>query len=114
MVGTSVEGPFFSGCAAIRCSGACTASFCGWCLADCGRDAHAHVANCPHKPTGVDALFPGNANDPQGPFRQHWARRTARKVKEALASAQPPLSAQDRRDVLQMLRVQLADIAHLL
>ena len=37
----------------------CTCNFCGWCLFDCGNSlaAHAHVANCPHKPRGADALF---------------------------------------------------------
>ena len=35
----------FNGCFALTCS-RCKAGFCGWCLADCGRDAHRHVANC--------------------------------------------------------------------
>ncbi len=25
----------------------CGCAFCGWCMADCGRDAHAHVRQCP-------------------------------------------------------------------
>jgi hypothetical protein len=39
--------PFFDfdGCFSVRCS-ECQCSFCGWCLEDCGNDAHAHVANC--------------------------------------------------------------------
>jgi serine/threonine protein kinase len=36
----------FDGCFAVTCS-ACNCGFCGWCLADCGRDAHAHVKQCP-------------------------------------------------------------------
>ena len=116
VVGTSIEGPFFNACAAIACS-RCPFHFCGWCLEDCGRSmeaAHRHVARCAFKPPNVDALYPGDTNDPRGAFRQHWQRTTARKVREALAAARPRLSAQDRRDVLQMLRVQLADIEHLL
>ena len=37
----------FTGCFALTCHG-CRCSFCAYCLADCGADAHAHVANCPH------------------------------------------------------------------
>ena len=33
-------------CFAIKCNDACKAAFCAWCLADCGEDAHEHVANC--------------------------------------------------------------------
>jgi len=37
----------FSGCAALACSRAgCGRAFCGFCLADCGGDAHAHVRAC--------------------------------------------------------------------
>eukprot|EP00475_Leptophrys_vorax_P015149 TRINITY_DN214_c1_g1_i7.p1 TRINITY_DN214_c1_g1~~TRINITY_DN214_c1_g1_i7.p1 ORF type:complete len:439 (-),score=89.62 TRINITY_DN214_c1_g1_i7:86-1402(-) len=37
----------FSGCCALTCS-RCQCGFCAWCLADCGDDAHAHVAGCAH------------------------------------------------------------------
>ena len=37
----------FDGCFAIKCGQPNCASFCGWCLQDCGPDAHAHVAVCP-------------------------------------------------------------------
>jgi hypothetical protein len=33
----------FEGCMALNCA-VCGVGFCGWCLADCGRDAHEHVA----------------------------------------------------------------------
>eukprot|EP00549_Striatella_unipunctata_P024881 CAMPEP_0118677548 /NCGR_PEP_ID=MMETSP0800-20121206/2690_1 /TAXON_ID=210618 ORGANISM="Striatella unipunctata, Strain CCMP2910" /NCGR_SAMPLE_ID=MMETSP0800 /ASSEMBLY_ACC=CAM_ASM_000638 /LENGTH=123 /DNA_ID=CAMNT_0006573237 /DNA_START=292 /DNA_END=663 /DNA_ORIENTATION=+ len=45
----------FDGCFALTCC-ACDCGFCGWCLEDCGSDAHRHVANCPAK-LGSDALF---------------------------------------------------------
>ena len=35
----------FDGCFALTC-GACTCAFCAYCLEDCGRDAHSHVAKC--------------------------------------------------------------------
>jgi hypothetical protein len=37
----------FEGCFALTCNDHCRAAFCGWCLMDCGEDAHAHVARCP-------------------------------------------------------------------
>lgn len=37
----------FDGCFALTClRNNCGASFCAWCLKDCGHDAHRHVANC--------------------------------------------------------------------
>merc|ERR1712070_577985 len=49
----------FNGCMSLTCSRAgCGCVFCGWCLKDCGADAHAHVANeCRKKPEGQDAYF---------------------------------------------------------
>mmetsp|Transcript_30659 Transcript_30659/g.86720 ORF Transcript_30659/g.86720 Transcript_30659/m.86720 type:complete len:1056 (-) Transcript_30659:200-3367(-) len=35
----------FDGCFAITCA-RCGAGLCGWCLQDCGKDAHPHVAVC--------------------------------------------------------------------
>eukprot|EP00418_Pyrodinium_bahamense_P074625 CAMPEP_0179102716 /NCGR_PEP_ID=MMETSP0796-20121207/47555_1 /TAXON_ID=73915 /ORGANISM="Pyrodinium bahamense, Strain pbaha01" /LENGTH=214 /DNA_ID=CAMNT_0020800599 /DNA_START=53 /DNA_END=697 /DNA_ORIENTATION=- len=35
----------FEGCFALKCTG-CGCGFCAWCLADCGSDAHGHVATC--------------------------------------------------------------------
>ena len=35
----------FQGCFALRCN-RCNAAFCGWCLIDCGNDAHPHVRLC--------------------------------------------------------------------
>jgi len=38
----------FDGCFALKC-GRCNCGFCGWCLKDCGDDAHDHVARCTKK-----------------------------------------------------------------
>jgi hypothetical protein len=37
----------FTACCALTCV-RCSAGFCAWCLAHCGRDAHTHVASCVH------------------------------------------------------------------
>ena len=38
----------FNGCFALYCANPrCEAAFCGWCLKDCGMDAHDHVLECP-------------------------------------------------------------------
>jgi len=39
----------FDGCFALTCSN-CKCGFCGWCLTDCGRDAHPHLLSCSSKP----------------------------------------------------------------
>eukprot|EP00976_Prorocentrum_cordatum_P052186 1053364-Prorocentrum_minimum.AAC.1 len=36
----------FEGCYSLKCA-RCDAAICAWCLADCGHDAHSHVADCP-------------------------------------------------------------------
>lgn len=41
----------FIGCFALTCA-TDGAAFCAYCLEDCGDDAHAHVGQCPHNPTG--------------------------------------------------------------
>ena len=71
----------FSDCFALTCS-RCNCGFCAWCLQDCGDDAHAHVANCPHNITPGRAVF--------GDFtlwRQSNQQRTQRKVEHKLRDA---------------------------
>jgi tRNA A-37 threonylcarbamoyl transferase component Bud32 len=53
----------FEGCFALSCS-RCPCRFCGWCGADCGTDAHAHVRQCPHKTVWLTrtTLPPPNSN----------------------------------------------------
>jgi serine/threonine protein kinase len=51
----------FDACFDLKCS-ACPCHFCGWCLRDCGNDAHQHVAHCldnPIQPSvyGTQELF---------------------------------------------------------
>jgi hypothetical protein len=72
----------FNGCAALTCRGArgeagCGASFCGFCLVDCGDDKHAHkhVANCPLNPS--KDVFPS---------REVWERAQQLRRRELLQS----------------------------
>jgi hypothetical protein len=47
----------FDGCFALACSNVeCSCHFCGWCLEDCGSNAHDHVRSCPRK-LGNDMYF---------------------------------------------------------
>ena len=74
----------FEGCCALSCS-RCSCQFCGWCLKDCGNNAHGHVAACPEKPNGVDPLFP----HPQSKFEDHWIRKKERALAEELMKHGP-------------------------
>ena len=92
----------FEGCCALTCH-RCDAKFCGWCLQDCGSDAHGHVSSCPEKPKGnIDALFP----EPKSEFKRHWEKRRERLVK--LELAKHPLQVQS--DVIKSLTKELADL----
>ena len=35
----------------------CLCGFCGWCLQDCGTNAHEHVHACPQRAAGADVCF---------------------------------------------------------
>jgi hypothetical protein len=98
----------FTACMALTC--ACTAAFCGWCLADCGRDAHAHVTMpCPAKPRRVDALFPdgeASLHGEQKTFERHWRQRHGGRVREVLRGFSP----QVRRDVYEALKGRLLEL----
>jgi hypothetical protein len=64
----------FDGCAALRCFG-CGCGFCAWCLADCGADAHAHVAACPESPAVDPARALAAYYAPDRVMRDRAARR---------------------------------------
>ena len=49
----------FDGCFALQC-GRCRAAFCAYCLADCGRDAHAHVGACEEGKASIKATKGSN------------------------------------------------------
>ena len=58
-VGCSAPFVDFDGCMALTCS-QCSCGFCGWCLADCGRDAHEHVKQCCQAPAKQRGGFYGS------------------------------------------------------
>ena len=51
---------FFDGCFAVTCHGdgtrTCGRAFCGFCMQDCGADAHPHVRECPLNPFRVSSF----------------------------------------------------------
>ena len=92
----------FEGCLSLKCS-RCPCHFCGWCLADCGDDAHAHIRECADKPAAA-------RNDPyfatMDVFDGHWRRR-----RQALVHAQlQMLDATVRAGVERELRQDLLEI----
>jgi hypothetical protein len=72
----------FAGCAALQCSRAgCGRAFCGFCLADCGGDAHAHVRAC--------SLNDGGWGD-MAAVERVQRRVAAEKLGRFVATLQPP------------------------
>ena len=96
----------FEGCCALKCC-RCSCNFCGWCLQDCGADAHGHVASCREKPGGVDALFP----HPQSKFEDHWIRRKERAVTNELRKHGPAVRSaliQELNPILQGSNIRIS------
>lgn len=90
----------FDGCFSLRCS-VCPCSFCGWCLKDCGTDAHPHVAECPSKPRGADLYF---GTKEQFNVAQNVKRRTD--VQQFLAA----LSESEQAATLEAIQTDLDDL----
>ena len=89
----------FDGCFALKCS-MCPCHFCGWCLADCGGDAHAHVRTCGHKPAG--------ANDPYFGTKEQFeeAHRKQQRVK-IRSYLNEQVDASLKRDIVDACRTEL-------
>ena len=86
----------FNGCFALTCE-SCKAGFCGWCLADCGNDAHAHVRGCVRNRAGGDLFAP------QAMFDEAWRLHKTQAVRNFLAQ----YTAARRGQILQLVRRQL-------
>ena len=69
-------------CMAVRCKH-CNHDFCGWCLKDCGRNAHSHVRQCKDNPNPGE-VFP--IIDPKNPHLkpkdQVWKVKRTRMIAE--------------------------------
>eukprot|EP00930_Biecheleria_cincta_P057473 TRINITY_DN43405_c0_g1_i1.p1 TRINITY_DN43405_c0_g1~~TRINITY_DN43405_c0_g1_i1.p1 ORF type:complete len:1004 (+),score=217.85 TRINITY_DN43405_c0_g1_i1:45-3056(+) len=79
----------FDGCLALKCS-RCNCGFCGWCLKDCGTDAHEHVRSCRHKPRNADVYyatldeFDVAMKDRQRELLQKYLQKLDSKTREAV------------------------------
>lgn len=89
-------------CFALKCP--CRTQFCGYCLADCGADAHQHVICCPHNTVG--GLF-----HPDGARGFHQVQRTRRQrlVRDYWRHDIATLEEAIRNDIAERLRPVLAD-----
>jgi hypothetical protein len=90
----------FEGCFALKC-GRCGCGFCAWCLADCGEDAHQHVAACPHK-GGRGREYYGTQEE----FNAHQNQRRKRLVEAFLGE----LVLEIRMQVVHRCRKDLEDV----
>jgi hypothetical protein len=91
----------FEGCFALKC-GACTFAFCAYCLQDCGRDAHRHVANCQYNiAPGKDVFASVQV------FERAQRERRTRLLKEHLAHH---VEAGVRGALIEAMERDLADL----
>ena len=104
----------FEGCFALTCSGqgGCGCAFCAYCLQDCGRDAHHHVAACPHRPSrapsgdNVHDRFYGSSTEFEAAMK---ALRT-RRVREYWRAEVAKLPAEKRRQLAKCVAPLLKDV----
>ena len=90
----------FENCFALKCS-RCGCGFCAYCLADCDRDAHRHVANCSKN------LAPGrDVWASRAIFEEAQRRRRQLLLTKHLDSLQPALA----RDVAKALQKDLREL----
>ena len=87
----------FDGCFAVKCSN-CSCGFCGWCLKDCGVDAHSHVIACPSAETSCKGSYYGT----QEQFKESNRKRQQKELKMFFES----LGSSEEREAL------LADMEH--
>jgi hypothetical protein len=86
----------FEGCFALTCH--CRAAFCGWCLMDCGNDAHAHVPRCPE---GQGMSMPFRV------FEEHHRVRRQKQVQRIVDDQHVP---RVRQILVNILQVELRDL----
>jgi hypothetical protein len=91
----------FDGCFAIRCN-VCQCGFCGWCLQDCGTDAHAHVRKCSNRPPGHEETYFGTKEQ----FIRAQKINRERKIHDFLST----LSKEDAKKALQSCKDDLTDL----
>lgn len=92
----------FNGCFAVTCN-ACNCGFCGWCLMDCGNDAHSHVKICQHSPPAYRGSYYGTMQE----FNQ--VHRTKRRER-VLAYIRSEVDIGDQESVKELIRQDLSDL----
>ena len=90
----------FDGCFAVTCSN-CRCGFCGWCLRDCGGDAHAHVKQC------ATSRHRGSFYGSQEEFNEVHRRRRGAAVTAYLSIIR---DVEERQLVEQQIQVDLRDL----
>uniref|UniRef100_A0A0G4FLM6 RING-type domain-containing protein n=1 Tax=Chromera velia CCMP2878 TaxID=1169474 RepID=A0A0G4FLM6_9ALVE len=96
----------FDGCAALTC-GSCNCAFCGYCLKDCGRDAHDHMPRC-----RVTRDVGARLNTQFGMFPasfQDWKRFQRERQTEREGEVLQRLSADELSQVRQLLQPLLQE-----
>jgi hypothetical protein len=93
----------FVGCCALTCH-RCPCAFCAWCGADCGTDAHRHVASCGAKPAGAGVYYP------REDFRRAQTQRRAGVLRGYLAGLPEATRAALLREMRGTLREDYADV----
>jgi hypothetical protein len=91
----------FTNCFALTCS-QCKCAFCAYCLEDCGKDAHGHVANCRHNIAPGKSVFA-----PFEVFERAQQQRRVRLLKEYLTQH---VDAGMRAPLVQAMTRDLADL----
>jgi hypothetical protein len=96
----------FEGCFALKCS-SCNTAFCGWCLADCGADAHGHVRACAQNRAQDRGYFAALSA-----FEQAMYLRRTQLLQPFLARIQPRARAQAlvRRLLKDLLDLRLVEV----
>jgi len=90
----------FDGCFALKCN-VCSCGFCGWCLKDCGNDAHSHVLTCQSKVVGAESYF--------GTKEQFLAAQN-KKRREQVIEFLEQLSTEDQLLTLNSIKTDLEDL----
>jgi Zinc finger C-x8-C-x5-C-x3-H type (and similar)/Zinc finger, C3HC4 type (RING finger) len=93
----------FDGCFALKCS-MCPCGFCGWCLHDCGTDAHSHVSKCKFK-TNPSPYFAS---------KEEFDAAQNNKRKKAIQEFLSKLSESERLSTLEAIRTDLEDLSIIL
>jgi hypothetical protein len=89
----------FNNCSALTCH-RCGCGFCAWCLADCGVDAHRHVANCTSNTTPGRQVYASE---------EDWKASVMRRHRVSVLEYARALSPEIQRAVAERVRAQLTN-----